>query len=768
MPVFVSKDFQKNPIPRPDHDIIVEKKNSEWIGLNAKYFYGQYISGQCGITIEDAHRIEKLRSYVNGRQDTSQYKKSWFNEYKNRRVNEYGHINFEAVYSPMPKIVDKIVGMFLRQQHNCVARCTSEFTSEYILKKKKREYANIKTRDLQNFIASIVGINPDEDPLNNPEYGYALKDVEELDIVTSTGTTKIPYELAGEKIIDHTQQISNYKHLKRNAVVDELLGFVALREVIDQDKTVWENVDITDVIIEYSKDKHFNNSRYCGIQEWWTVEDLRKKGFKEEELKKIAKSYHEYNLNRRGETKQNRAFNFYDVHYPESNSYGYDDYVIPVLYVAFKSNDITYYNDVKAKDGNNRLYRGDFGELKENTVVSSESMIYEGRWILGTDIVFDDGTMAYVPRDKTTGVRLPIHIAKLEGMSIVERAIPILDEFAMLGYKFQHSLARAQGKQPIFDVSTLENIAKETGGKLKFTEIVDMYFQGAGVPYRSKVLEDIPQASMPRPIEELEGGIGSFLNELIVLKDMYSKELVDVTGISPIEAPDQNTAVGIAQMAVANMSDILKPLYDIYLEVKEKLSYNTVYRTQLLIFYNEQAAKYYTNVLGKHDVELLKMMNKNEPIDLGITFEAAPSEEMKQHVIAWADRATQGGKNGVPILTGSEFLFIIKNINSHSGLTQARMMLTKREKDDQILANERQKAAIEAQAQANEQLAETQGKIDMTKQAAKGEQDRETQREKYALENEKAIEQEGAKTLGKMVGDTMGAAMNEEQQQQQI
>lgn len=720
MAVYKSESFLKNPHPKPSHDIIVDEKNGEWMRDYVKWMYGQYWTGQTGITPEDANHINLLRLYAEGRQPTEQYKKRWLNQLKEKSVNEYSYIDFENFYSPMPKFVDKLLGMFIGQDHNCVATCTSEFTKEFLLEEKAKEATAIKLRGLKKSLNAILGLNPEQDPLENPLFGYYLRDLDELDLISASGTVKIPYQIAGEKIIENTQSISNYKHLKREAVRDLVLGFVALMEVVDEDKIRWENIDITDVIIEYDKDSHFQNSRFVGKQEWWSIEDLRKEGFKEEELKKFASAYHDFNMDRLNISHEKRAFQFYNVRYNATNSYGYDEYLIPVIYGAFKSDDIEYYKKAKTKAGDERLYRTDFGKVGKDVVKDINTRVYECRWIVGTDSYFDNGVMAYLSRHKVTGVRLPIHIAKLKGKSLVERSRQILDEFAMLSYKMQHALARASGKRYTFDFSQLENITKNSGGQLKPFDLIDMWYQGGDMPVRTTPLDDEQGYSKPRPVEEYAGGIGAFLQEMIYYKENLIKDLSDVTGISPFEVPQSNTAVGVARLAVANMGDVLKPLYDILLEAKERLSYNTVYRAQLLIYYSDKAEKYYRNVIGSEYVNLLKLMNKKEPIELGIRFEALPSEEMKQHVLAWADRATQGGKNGVPILTGSEYLYLVSKINTHSGIKEAMLMLSHREKKDQIMANQKQQAAIEAQAQANKQIAETKGMMDANKAAVEG------------------------------------------------
>ena len=772
MAVYNSKSFLNNPHPRPSHEIPVEDKSDEWILKNIQYIYGQYLSGQCGITPDDTERIDLLRAYAQGKQPSEQYRKRWLNEHKGKKVNEYNHINWEMVSSPMPKIVDKLIGLFISQDHNCIGKVTSEYAKEYLIKERAKQESKIKLRQLRMILDQIVGINPEEDPMLNPQYAYALRDMEELDIIMSSGSTKIPIAVAGEKVIEDAKDKSNYKHLKREAVRDLLLGVCAFREVISHNKVVWKNVDINDCIIEYSKDQHFSNSRYAGIQEWWSVEELRSKGFKEEDIKKFAETYHDYNMDRLGVSHDRRAFSLYSQVYPTTNSYGYDDHLIPVLYCTFKSDDVQYRKEVTTKRNDKALYKSKFGKLTQNTVIDSETRIYEGRWIIGTQSVFDAGVMAYIPRDKNSGVRLPIHITKLKGLSLIERCVQILDEFAMLGYKLQNALARAHGKRYTFDFTSIEAVTSHTGGKLTPYDIIDLWGQGGDMPVRSKDLDDDTPMSRPNPVVEYAGGIGIFLNELLTLKESYTKDLAEVTGISPYEIPQSDTPVGLAKLAVANMGDVLKPLYDIFLEAKERLSYNTVYRVQLLLghanehYGNKAALAYYTNAIGGEYTKLLAEMGKKEPMELGITFEAMPNQETKDFIKEWASRSTAPGKNGTPILSASEFLHLVDKLDTHYGIKEARMLLEYREKQDDIKARQRQLEAIEAQGQQNKEMTAMKAELDANKELVKGDQERLTQREKYALEDGKMDSQAGIDAFNK--GIDMGLQQEQQQEQQQI
>lgn len=766
MAVYITK--VENPYMKPDHEIDVRQKNSEWICNNIKFMYGRYIAGECGITPQDCEDIALLRSYMDGKQPHEQYKERYLNDSKDKRKNEYGHIKWSAVLSPMPKIIDKIQGLFISQEHDCAATCTTEYARQYKVKDLAHKKARIKLQESQKLLNTLIGLNPDKDMTLDPTFSYVSRDIEEAEMIATSGSYKLPFEIGSEKLLEYTKKVSYYDELKRNGVRDLALGYFALREDIDTTRDIlrWKNVDITDMIIEYDKDTHFRNSKYAGIQELWQVSDLRKKGYSEEECRKMANTYFQFNMAYRGLSQQNRAFNFYDTYYKGSNTYGYDDFLIPVIYGTFKSVDTKYKKKVKTKAGDYREYDTKFGSTGKNVTTFSMEKIYEGRWIMGTNHIFDDGVMAYMPRDAVGNVRLPFHITKLKGASLIERLRFTLDEFAMLGYKLQNALAKSQGKQYEFDLSSLEGMTKNTGGKVEPADLIDAFFQGSSIVSRSIPLDEEIKYPRPPAVKEIAGGIGTYLNELLILKNHYTNEIAELTGITTSETPTTDMAVGLVKLAIANMTDVMKPLYGAMLETKEMISYNSVYRAQLLLNNSERARKTYESAIGRYYVDALMQASDREPLEMGISFEARPTEEMKQEVIAWARNATSGGRNGEPIMLGSEYLYLIDRINTQSGLKEARLILQYREKKDAAMAKRKAEelAAQQAQIVQAQQQAKVEGKVAEIGAQSQANMTEEAQKKDLELRNQKELQ--GDKTASEAINKGIDYGLQQQAQQE--
>lgn len=163
-------------------------------------------------------------------------------------------------------------------------------------------------------------------------------------------------------------------------------------------------------------------------------------------------------------------------------------------------------------------------------------------------------------------------------------------------------------------------------------------------------------------------------------------------------------------MAIASMSDVLKPYYDAYIEIKENAAYNAVYRIQIMVRHSKTAKTFYTEQMGKGYVAFLEEAFDKEPMAFGISFEAMANDEVKQRFLDAASMALAPGKNGVPLLRLSDYAYLVENINTNSGIKQFRLLLQHREIMDEQLAQQRQKQMMESQGQeVQKQIALKQG-----------------------------------------------------------
>lgn len=712
--VYTDKSFSENVYPKPNHDIDPSLKTGSWLRDNIEYWYSQYIAGNCGITPSDVLLLQELRQYLSGKQSTVKYRdiltregnKSQQQDVEKRKA--FHNINYDNLSSPMPKYARKIEGMFMKEDHAIYATATNEKSRVDKIESQIEKYISLQMKPIKDKIAALMGVQ-------NPDAGiskFLERDMEEIQMLSNLGEYKLGYEVAAEKGLEVTFDLSEMKHIKRKVIRDLIcISTAGIREVVEDNVIKLKYIDPENAIFPFDSENHFNDMEYFLYQEFWTIRDLRKKNIfnlsdkevelSEKKLREIAERYHKYNH-------PNKAFKFYESYYPATGGYGYDDHVIPVMYGTFKSVDTKYKYTFKDPSGDTKIANGKWGVVRENTLISSSEQIYSGYWIMGTEFYFDSGKLNFIPRNEGGKVRIPAHIVKLDGTSIMENAKPILDEYALLGYRLQNAWASAVPTQFAYDWSVLEGIATSSGGKIDEFDLIRMHLHGQGIVYRSRPYDSQVKYPMQAPIQRLEGGLGSnVLQEFITTEDLLDKKLSTVIGITSFETVGERQAVGVTRMAVASMSDVLKPLYDIYIDCKERLSYNVIYRLQLMLRddYDKSGKvnEFYSNAIGKHYVEYLKAAYKKEPMSFGITFEAMATDEEKARIKEWAARATASGKNGVPILKPSEYMFLTRNIDSPSGIKTFEIILRHREAQDELLAQQRQQAAIQAQGEQQQQ-----------------------------------------------------------------
>ena len=714
------RQYDNGAYPQPLDDINPENKTGAWVAEHGKYYYSQYISGNCGITPEDVARLEENRLYLSGKQPTDQYKNILTYEANKGSAQStlaqrkaFHNINYDSVSSPMPKYARKIEGMFLKQDHNVCAVATNEKARSDKETLAIEKFVALKFTEINDKLQQLMNMGQAGGVMAATPKSFLERDIEEIQILANAGTYKLGYEVAAEKAIDATIKASSYKHIKRKVVRDLICWNVAgIREVINKNRVSLKYINLADAIIPHLQNTGYDNPEYFCYQEIYTIKQLRQYdiydgngisgGLKEEQLKELARKFHNYNH----PNNENLSFDFYCRYYDTDHSFGYDDYKIPVLYVSFVSVNTEYSYKFKVA-GEERITKGKWGIVKDNTLVKSEEMIYHGNWIMGTDYHFGCGLLNDIPRTSTGKARIPAHIVKLDGTSIMDNAKPILDQYALLGYRLQNAWATAVPSGYAYDWSTLEEAAKASKGKLTEFDIIKQHSHAGRYIYRSRPQDSNYNVPMGEPIRRYEGGVGwTVLQEFLTQEQALDKKLVDVTGIPVVETAGERTSPNLMRMAIASMSDVLKPLYDCYIEVKENACYNAVYRIQILVKYSKDAYNHYSEVIGQSYVQFLVEAFDKEPMAFGITFEAQANEEIKMMFLDAARQALAPGKNGTPLLRLSDYAYLVENINTNSGIKTFRMLLQHREILDEQLAQQKQAAMIEAQSKAvQEQIA---------------------------------------------------------------
>jgi len=194
-----------------------------------------------------------------------------------------------------------------------------------------------------------------------------------------------------------------------------------------------------------------------------------------------------------------------------------------------------------------------------------------------------------------------------------------------------------------------------------------------------------------------------------------------ITGIDDITVasrPVNDQGKAVTELAVSATINTLKPVYAGYLSIKENTALSVVLKIQGLLLTGGESI--YQDIIGESAVAALKAVGSKSPVQLGIHLIAAPDDQFKQEVRAAAQAALAGGKNGIPALKYSEYMFIIENLNTTSGISASRMYIAMKEaereqEEKQFALQSQEKQSTEVQKQNQQKAQQEMAKLQAEK-----------------------------------------------------
>jgi hypothetical protein len=737
---FPKYDFVTLTRPRDDIDPELKANNPDWSLQWARYIYWNWYQSRTGIKPQDVVRFERNRSYAIGRQDPNIYKDFFLGQVDQNApqfpiVDRDGNpissteskrkgwvnMNFNDIFSPIPSIIQKILGIFDDQDHYVYVDAQDEKSMTLRQTMKAQSIIKSMIKDWRRANEQMLGIErPDVQEMPLP------KSVEELPIFESMGNFKLPYEIAMEKLLGHTQYISDYKKIKRKVLWDLLVTGISATESskntvtgIIEDK--W--IEIEDLIVEDSVDEDFKKSSFYGIPETISMVDLKaetkNEGWTEEEYESLANAYVGlYGNPIYAGSNSARKVNIYAT----TPVYWYDNYRFPVLRCVVKTTDSEYYTTYKdsEKDVPEPYRKNAKGESIQPKVWNTEKkktsktdirQLYKFKWIIGTEKVYDYGRFYDIPFDfKTREAILPVHVYRLPFKCFVESSILIEDMIMESILRLQNAIAKAPPQGLSIEYGSLEGMSFDNK-KWSPLDVLKLYSHTGDLLYKLQpAIEGMPPNS-GKPINELRGGYGTAVADALSTLELCYRQLAVATGIDQMtgvsKSPTSDQAVGVTEIAVAATTNTLKPIYTGYITIKENQSRCDALMLQSVV-QTEQGAELYRKVVGQSAIEALKAAATDPPVEFGFKIMAKPSGQAIQRLLNDASAALKAG-----IITFSELAFIEEAIQTQGGLKYCRAYLEYKEglraKQEAEMANKA--PVVQAQQQAVLSKQQTDDKI---------------------------------------------------------
>ena len=573
-----------NPLAKHGEKI---KKN---YGLQyAKAIYSQWggIDSENSLYARRMREFNISRDYANGTQDTSIYKKILTSLNPNDGDGSLLSLDWTPV-PIIPKFVKIVVNKILSANMSPNIEAIDPVSKTERDRKKAKVRFQVENKDAISEARDLgldVGVDADRLPQSSEEAEILLQ-----------GTLKTDAEIAAQLATRLTLAWNEFDERIFRRCVEDL-------------------VTCGMGVVKRENDPNFTDIVYAGHIHRVSISELKRIAgdqFTEEEYEKMARTV----MNRFGNNPNKFGTTRYDGILDRYN-YGYDEFTIEILDFEFVSVDDIIFEEKTSKFGNvGFYYKGyEYSIPKQSIydrkpVYMQNTTLYGGKYILGTDYLFDYGLKKNIPKNVHDLTRtqmsysaIATNIRRMIPKSMVSGIVGFADQLQISHLKIQQSIAKAKPDGLIVDIEGLENVQLGKGGELQPLDIQDIYEQTGIFYYRSKN----PDGSFANPpIRPLDNSIRN-INELIGTYNHYLRMIRDATGINEVvdgTTPKGEQLVGVRQQAIQAANNALYDITNASMVLYRRVCSDIVKCLQILPL---KSALYqaYENAIGKENMNVL-------------------------------------------------------------------------------------------------------------------------------------------------------------------
>ena len=709
------QSFSGYPSPFVSREEKLEKKYGiqyfkrmyrEW--ANEEIGSGSYVSRN--------ERYTRYREYAEGMQSIEQYK----DLLGANGDSSYLNLNWEVV-PVIPKFVDVIVGGLTNQEYKIKCTAIDQVSKDKRAEDKLKKLASMELKEFHAEVAGLSGLPFDAGNENLPE------SKEELDLYMSLNYKQMT-EIAMEEGIELTFYLNDWEEVKKRISRDlVVLNIGASKTDVEDGKLTIRYVDPNNLITSHSSRPDFKNIQHAGEVIYLTIHDLKRLAgdeFTEEDYIEIARNNAGKYGNPKNLGKGSNYYNEYEIH-------EYDTYKIAVLDGLYKTVDDLHYEKKENKFGGYSINKKKTNykepknsKQKRTKIKTSIENIYKGKWIIGTEYIFDYGLATNIlrPKSNLSKAMLPYsiyapNILNMNNKSLVERMIPFADQIQLCHLKIQHLMSKAKPKGSAIELGAIENVGKGDGGTFTPIEVQDIYQQTGNLYYRQQMDDGTPVQSVP--IQELGGGIGGALQELISIYQYNLQMLRDVTGINEARdasQPDKESLVGVQKLALLASNNATRWINQALLSITQNTAKSVALRVSDLVKYTG-TYKGYVQAIGEFNMKAIEVSKDVTMADYGIMIEPLPDEEQKALLEQNIQMSIQQGALRL------EDAIMIRNVTNIKLANQLLMIRRKKYAEEAAKAAqenaranaEQQQASIQAKSQSDAQMKQMEAQMEMQK-----------------------------------------------------
>jgi hypothetical protein len=591
--------------------------------------YREWAGEDGGLLDQRTTRFETARKFAGGYQDPDQYRDLI------AVSGDMSYMNLDWSIVPIiPKFVDLVVNSITNYEYSIKARAIDPVAQD----QKKKKEMELKTKLVsKNFLLNLQEMS------GVPMIGeneFLPESEDEIELYMELGY-KQAAEIAIEQGLALAMDINDWNELAKRVVRDlVVLGTGAVKTEVDHRGVIIRYVDPMYLVTSYVQNPDYKDASWAGEIRRVTISSLKAEAgaqLDETAYQRIAERFI-------GKYDNPRSFSLEPILSQEAVSYEYDTFLVDVMEGQFivpnelkaekKYNQYGNYTVHRKKDTYNPPKKSKFEREMKTTTYECK---YSGKWIIGTEYIYDYGKAKNQIRAKSS-----LHKTKLDfiiyspnlnrktNQSLCERMIPFGNQIQLIHLKLQHAIAKARPKGMAIEVGGIENVQNGKGGTFKPLEVLDIYDQTG--TYFFRYIDDSGQPNQARPITELEGGVGSVINEFLLEYDHNLRMLRDVTGINEAREgsmPDKDSVVGVAKMNLIASNMATKGINDAYLSIYRRTAESAILMIQDLVYY-DKPYKGYIRSLGEHTMNVINVTKDVSLHEFGLIIEAAPDEAERQ------------------------------------------------------------------------------------------------------------------------------------------
>lgn len=682
----------------PRHDIDPALKNAEWCRLYAKAVWHdwEYVYPRT-VFYNSADKYEELRLYAIGKQPITPYKKLMgVDEQTN---NTWLNIDW-SVRPIIPKLRDIAIARCMQQTYDIVAT-PIDLTAKTELSKY---YAEQKAKIAMRQLAQQTNPEMAQHPMLMQQQGEPA-DTEELEMRIDFGE-----QFNRAKDAEMASKLALYegdeKLFRKKMFEDQFdIGVSGYKQWLGKDnRPKYREANPECVISSYCRKKDFSDAVHMGEVIDVSVVDLAT--MKDEQGNQVFTEDQVHNVIEQVAGRWNnpvfmgRYTNYYK---------GYDKFRCKVLDLRFYS-----YNDYNYEDNINRKGNPMFNEaaynkknyVKNKYVRKKVQVVYEVKWIIGTDLVYDWGLAKDMPRSVETknkaytplGYRFfAPNFYEMRALGMMERLKPLADDYQLTVYRIQNFINRMVPNGWWTDLDALENVALNKGGKnMTPRELIDMFFETGILVGRSKdVMGDNVNY---KPIVPIPNNNYDQLQALYQHMEFVLNQLQSMIGLNDLtdgSTPNPKTLNGVANIAVESTNNALHPMQFAERWLLEHLSQDLLLRMQQAV--KKGNIEGFAPALNGNTLQFMQISPEIALRDYGIMLDERPTDDQRQLLMMQMQQDIAQG-----LLDTSDVIYVMNMYN----VKQAQMMLSYKVKKNKQAMQQNEMQKIQQTIQGQQQSAQ--------------------------------------------------------------